>query len=53
MFSMTKRRELDEMQTPFYFVNRRNYGEDIKILPKLIFFGIILHLDLNALENSE
>ena len=27
---MTKSRGLDEVQTPFYFVNRRHYGEDVK-----------------------
>ena len=30
MFSMTKSRELDEVQAPFYFVNRWHYGEDVK-----------------------
>ena len=30
MFSMTKSTELDEVQTPFYFVNRRHYDEDVK-----------------------
>ena len=30
MFSMTKSRELDEMQTPCYFANRRHSGEDVK-----------------------
>ena len=30
MFSMTKSRVLDEVQTPFYFVNRHLYGEDVK-----------------------
>ena len=28
MFSMTKSKELDEVQTPHYFVN--SYGEDVK-----------------------
>ena len=28
---MTKSRELDEVETPCYFVNRRHYGEDVKI----------------------
>ena len=31
MFSMTKSRELDEVQTPFYFVATRHYGEHVKI----------------------
>ena len=30
MFSMTKSRELDEVQTPYYFVNRPYYGENVK-----------------------
>ena len=30
MFSMTKSRELDEVQMRFYFVSRRHYGEDVK-----------------------
>ena len=29
MFSMTKSREVDEVQTPFYLVIRRHY-EDVK-----------------------
>ena len=33
MFSMTKSRELDEVQTPFNFVRRRHYGEDVKFTP--------------------
>ena len=31
MFSMTKSKELDEVQTSFYFVYRRHYGEDVKV----------------------
>ena len=31
MFSMTKNRELDEMQKQDANVNRRHYGEDVKI----------------------
>ena len=30
MFSMTKSRELDGLQTTFYFVNIRHYGENVK-----------------------
>ena len=33
---MTKSRELDEVQTLFYFVNRRHYGEDVKFYQKKI-----------------
>ena len=35
MSSMTKSRDVDEMQTPFYFVNRRQY-EDVKFYRKNI-----------------
>ena len=29
MFSKTKSTVLDEVQTPYYFVNKRHYGEDV------------------------
>ena len=31
MFSMTKSRKLDEVQTPLYFVNKRYYDEDVTL----------------------
>ena len=37
MLSMTKSRGQDEMQTPFYFVNRRHYGQDVKFYHNLNF----------------
>ena len=43
MFSITKSRELDKMQTQDADVNRRHYGEYVKFY---------LHLYQNALENS-
>ena len=45
MFSMTKNRELDEVQTSFYFVNRRHYGEDVKSYPTnpMCMYGKIAH----------
>ena len=33
MFSMTKSRELDELQRQDADVNRRHYGEDVKFYP--------------------
>ena len=33
MFSMTKSRELDEVQRQDADVSRRHYGEDVKIYP--------------------
>ena len=39
MFSMTKSRELDEVQTPFNFVKRRHYGEDVKFYQNNILFS--------------
>ena len=35
MFSKTKNRELEEVQTPFSFLNRYHCGEDVKFYPPL------------------
>ena len=35
MFSMTKSRELDEVQSQNADVNKRHYGEDVKFYPKI------------------
>ena len=44
MFSMIKSWELNEVQTPFNFVNRRHYGEDVKFYHHIDFdpFRMIL-----------
>ena len=42
MFSMTKSRELDDVQTPFYFINRRHYGEDVKFYPGM-YYGVCMN----------
>ena len=34
MFSITISKELYGVQTPFYFVNRRHYREDVKLYQK-------------------
>ena len=38
MFSMTKSRELDQVQTPYYFVNKRHYGEDVTFYRRDIYW---------------
>ena len=38
MFSMTKSRDLDEVQAQDTNVNRRYYGEDVKFYQKIQFF---------------
>ena len=47
MFSMTKSRCLDEVQTPFSFVAIRHYGEDVKFcriyyMPYIVFSDAII-----------
>ena len=42
MFSMTKCRGLDEVQTPFYFVNRRHYGEDVKVYQRNLLLYLVM-----------
>ena len=39
MFSMTKSRELDEVQSQDANVNKRHYGENVKFYPNFLFFG--------------
>ena len=40
MFSMTKNRELDKIQSQNVDVNKRHYGEDVKFYPFLFFFSL-------------
>ena len=43
MFSMTKSRELDEVQSRDADVNKRHFGEDVKFYPTLVPYITTLH----------